>query len=157
MLTLLIVGDGTQRQELTELSRVLGLEDTVKFLGTRHDAVEIVGSSDVFVHPTQLEGLGMAIMEAMSLGVPPVASRVPAIAELIEDGSSGVLVAPGDVAAWEEALLRLLRSPALRQEIGQAARGRAVSEFDPELWMDRTEAVYRSAQEARRLGRVLAR
>jgi glycosyltransferase involved in cell wall biosynthesis len=142
-LTVLLVGDGPEREALGRLARELELEGTVRFLGTRHDAREILACSDVFLHPTQLEGLGMAVLEAMSLGVVPVAGRVPAIEEIVEDGRSGLLVAPGDVAGWERALRSLLGSPDLRRRMADAARARAGSQLDPHTWVERTEAVYR--------------
>jgi glycosyltransferase involved in cell wall biosynthesis len=144
-LRVLVVGDGPERGNLERLAGELGLDGTVSFLGTRHDALEILACSDLFLHPTQLEGLGMAVLEAMSLGVAPVGSRVPAIEELIEDGRSGILVAPLDVAGWERALLQLVGSPELRSTMGEAARLQAERHLDPGAWVARTEALYRAA------------
>ena len=71
-LRVVLVGDGPERAGLERLAAELRLDGRVSFLGTRHDAHEILACSDLFLHPTQLEGLGMAVLEAMSLGVAPV-------------------------------------------------------------------------------------
>jgi glycosyltransferase involved in cell wall biosynthesis len=141
-LTVLIVGDGPERERLERLADDLGLGETVRFLGTRHDAREILACADVFLHPTQLEGLGMAVLEAMSVGVVPIASRVPAIEELVEDGRSGLTVAPLDVRGWERALIELGGSPELRRTMGEAALERAGSRLDGAAWIAGIEAVY---------------
>ena len=118
-LVVLVVGDGPLRDDLAQLSRALSLDDTVRFLGTRYDAIEIMAASDVFLQPTLLEGLPMGVLEAMTVGVPVAASRVPGLEELIDHDLSGLLVAPRDVAGWERTLLRLLGSSALRLEMGE--------------------------------------
>ena len=141
-LTVLIVGDGPVAPELARLSRELGLQRAVRFLGTRHDALQIMAASDVFLHPTLLEGLGMAVLEAMSLGVPVAASRVPSIEELIRDNVSGLLVGPRDVAGWQAALLRLLSSVDLRRTLGQEGRRIVASRSDPDAWWRAIESIY---------------
>jgi glycosyltransferase involved in cell wall biosynthesis len=142
-LRVLILSDGPRAEPLRALTRELGLEGPVRLLGFREDAFEIVASCDVFVHPTFVEGLPTALLEAMGLGVPVVASRVAGTEEVLEDEVSGVLVDPGDVAGWEGALTGLLGSPDRRRRIAEEGRRRAAADFDSERWIRQIEAIYR--------------
>jgi glycosyltransferase involved in cell wall biosynthesis len=139
-----IAGDGPQRPRLEALARGLGLQEVVRFLGDRPDAVEVMAASDVACQLTfQLEGLPIAVLDAMSLGLPIVATGVSGVLEVLEDERSGILVAPGDVEGVSRALLRLLQSPEERVRIGAAARRDVLADFDPKTWIGRIEAIYR--------------
>ena len=115
-----------------------GLTDRVEFLGrrTRAEIASLIGSSDVLVAasvPTRSgkrEGIPVVLMEAMSAGLPVVASALSGIPELVIDGSSGLTVPPGDSPAIAAALRRLHDDPELRTRLGVAARERVVAEFD---------------------------
>jgi L-malate glycosyltransferase len=80
---------------------------------------------DMLWHPATAEGLGTAVIDAMALGVPPVAFRVGGLPELIVDGASGLLVSPGDLPAFAQAAARLIKEPGLRRQLGQAGPARA--------------------------------
>jgi glycosyltransferase involved in cell wall biosynthesis len=96
---------------------------------------------DILLHPSSAEGLGTAVIDAMSLGVPPIAFRVGGLPELIEDQRSGVLVPAGDVAAFAAATERLARDTAFRRSLALAGPGRA-AEFSVERMIRGTQAVY---------------
>jgi glycosyltransferase involved in cell wall biosynthesis len=98
---------------------------------------------DVLWHPSSAEGLGTAVIDAMALGVPPIAFAVGGLPELIEDGVNGLLVPPGDAAAFAAAADRLVTDERLRLELGSAGRERA-REFDVQRMVDGTDRVYRS-------------
>jgi glycosyltransferase involved in cell wall biosynthesis len=98
---------------------------------------------DVLLHPSSAEGLGTAVIDAMSLGVPPVAFRVGGLPELIEDGRCGLLVPPGDIAAFAGATDSLIRDPALRATLAAAGPGRA-AEFSVDRMVRGTRNVYAS-------------
>jgi glycosyltransferase involved in cell wall biosynthesis len=117
--------DGLHRR-----ARALGLADRVAFLGARTDVPEILAALDVLVHcPTAPEPLGRVLAEAMVVGRPIVAARCGGIPEVVEDGVTGLLVEPGDVAGFASAVIRLLEDPALRERLGKAGQRHAEGRF----------------------------
>jgi glycosyltransferase involved in cell wall biosynthesis len=106
---------------------------------------------DVLWHPSSAEGLGTAVIDAMALGVPPVAFAVGGLPELIEDGRCGLLAPPGDAAAFASAAARLLCDDALRLRLAGAGRERARA-FDDAQMVDGTLAVYGDVLRAARHG-----
>jgi glycosyltransferase involved in cell wall biosynthesis len=102
----------------------------VAFLGARTDVPEILAALDVLVHcPTAPEPLGRVLAEAMVVGRPIVAARCGGIPEVVEDGVTGLLVEPGDVAGFASAVIRLLEDPALRERLGKAGQRHAEGRF----------------------------
>jgi glycosyltransferase involved in cell wall biosynthesis len=141
----LIVGDGPDRAAIDhEVSR-LGLRDTVELLGERADVAELLAGSDVFVLPSRSEGMPMSVLEAMAAGLPVVASAVGGVPELVRDGETGTLVAPGDPGALAGALGALVADPAQRTRLGAAARTRAEAEFGIEACRQAHVDLYRAA------------
>lgn len=125
-----VVGDGPEQANLKSLSEHLGITDRVEFLGLRNDVPELLRETDVFVHPaTWAEAFGNTVAEAMASGCAVVASNVGAIPELIEDGTSGLLVPAGDHDAIQRALQRLADRPELRTHLGGEARRRVEERF----------------------------
>jgi glycosyltransferase involved in cell wall biosynthesis len=132
------VGEGQDRAVLERQVADAGLTDRVEFLGrrTRAEIASLIGTSDVLVAPSvptksgKREGIPVVLMEAMSAGLPVVASALSGIPELVIDGSSGLTVPPGDAPAIAAALRRLHEDPELRARLGVAARERVVAEFD---------------------------
>ncbi len=123
---LLVVGDGPSRADSERLAAELGIAAAVRFTGHRGDVPELLAAMDVMSAPaTAAEGLGYAVLEAMSAGVPVVASRCGGPAECLVHGESGLLVPMGDVAALAEALACVLRDARLRERLGTAARARS--------------------------------
>jgi len=98
---------------------------------------------DILLHPSSAEGLGTAVIDAMSLGVPPIAFRVGGLPELIEDQRSGMLVPAGDVAAFAAATERLVQDAAFRRQLASGGPARA-SEFSVDRMIRGTQAVYDS-------------
>ena len=120
-----------------------GLAGRVTFSG-RVDAVEDwLRASDIFAFPSMFEALGIALVEAAACGLPAVASRTGGIVDVVEDGRSGVLVPPGDVAALSAALHRLVKDPDLGRGLGEAARDVARARFDARDAVDRYRALFR--------------
>ena len=99
-------------------------------------------AADVFVHPSRLEGLPLAILEAMAAGLPVVASSVGGIPEAVVDGETGVLVPPGDPSALAAALLRVLESPDKGAALGARGHARARAEFSLERMTERYRDLY---------------
>ena len=137
----LICGRGEEQPRLEALSRKLGIFDHVEFLGYRSDADDLYRAADLFAFMSHREGLSLALMEAMSSGLPVVCTRIRGNTDLVENNVSGVFSANSpDVLAG--AILRLCWDPALRQHIGAAAREKT-ADFDSHLVMDRMMALYR--------------
>lgn len=127
-----------------------GLADHVTFAG-RVDAVEDwLRAADIFAFPSLNEGLGIALIEAAACGLPAVASRTGGIPDVVEDGRSGVLAPPGDVAALSAGLHRLVADPALAATMGEAARDTARTRFDEREAFDRYRSLFRELAERRR-------
>ena len=102
---------------------------------------EAVAGLDVLWHPSRSEGLGTSVIDAMAIGVPPIAFAVGGLPEVIEDGKSGILVPPGDLGAFMHAASALITDDALRARLSQGARLRA-REFDAKRMIERTAEVY---------------
>jgi len=100
-------GQGVQEDELRALHAQIGLGDRFAMLGYVPNAARLIAAADLFVLASTHEGMPVAVMEALALGVPVVATAVGGLREAIEDGRNGLLVAPGDAAALAAAVLRL--------------------------------------------------
>jgi N-acetyl-alpha-D-glucosaminyl L-malate synthase BshA len=140
---LLLIGDGQDRPQALHLARCLDVEGDVIFLGKQDDVQSLLAAVDLFLLPSEHEAFGLAALEAMSCGVPVIATRVGGVPEVVEDGTNGFLFPPGDVDAMARAAVALLNDPKRHAEFGEAARRRAVSEFDTGLILPQYEAYYR--------------
>jgi len=141
----LVMGDGPLRRELQAHAELLGVQEHVHFLGFRLDAQALIALSDVLVIPSLTEGTPLVALEAMTAGVPVVASAVGGIPEQIRHRCEGLLVPPGDAQAFAEAILSLLQHPTWAQQLGEAGRQRAISHFNFATIVEETETVYRVA------------
>lgn len=122
---LLLVGTGRERPLLEELARDIGVGEQVRFLGFRTDVAEILSASDVFALISNQEGHPLSLMEAMAAGLPIVATAVGGVPELVENGRTGFLIAPGDQDMLSKTLTQLLTDKSLRERLGTAAREKA--------------------------------
>jgi glycosyltransferase involved in cell wall biosynthesis/GNAT superfamily N-acetyltransferase len=138
---LVAVGQGPQEAEIRKLHDDLGLGERVILTGFRDDAVRVMGACDVFTLASQWEGLPVALMEALALGLPVVATNVGGIAEEMHEGVDAILVPPSDSTALSDALERAGTDPALRQQLGAASFARA-GDFDVRRAVHRIEAAY---------------
>lgn len=145
-LRLVVVGDGTRRAELEGLVADRGIEH-VTFTGLRRDVPRLLAGGDVFALSSVHEGVPISVIEAMTQGLPVVATDVGALRDQVTEGVDGFLVAAGDAASLAERLTRLADDPALRAELGRRARERASAEFTIEntaaAFTDMVEAVAR--------------
>jgi len=148
---LLVVGEGKLERQLRERAASLGLREIALFTGFRSDIPEITALFDIAVLPSLFEGMGRVVLEAMAAGKPVVASRVGGIPDLVQDGVTGLLFPPGDVAALTEQLGRLLNDPDLRRRMGEAGRRQVDERFSAQAMVARIHEVY--AQELGRRGR----
>jgi glycosyltransferase involved in cell wall biosynthesis len=117
------------RAELESLTRSLGVDDNVVFMGEREDVPEILRALDILLMPSWEEPFGRAIIEAMAMGVPVVATSVGGPSEIVEDGKEGILLPPRDPARWASAVCELLADSERSEEMGRRARERAMRDF----------------------------
>jgi len=129
-IVLLVLGQGPSEAYLKSAAEARGIQDKVIFLGHRKDVREIVGCADIFVLPTLSEGFGLALLEAMALKVPCIASRTGGISEIIEDGKDGLLVDPGRSDLLAHAILELAEDPAKRDYLASNGCDEIVNNFD---------------------------
>ena len=141
-LHLVLVGDGEERPVLVDRASASPLDDRVTFLGDREDVPELLRGSDLFVLGSRSEGMPLAILEAMSAGLPCVATDVGGVAETIVDGETGLLAPSGDADRFSSALLAASRDSSLRAGMRAKARARAVSRFSIEAMADRYARLY---------------
>lgn len=129
-----------------DLLKELQLEDVCQLLGTviGADKAQLLGSADLFVLPSYNEGLPMAILEAMAVGLPIVATPVGGIPEVVKDGFNGFLVKPGNVPLLAEVLAQLVCDSELREVMGKRSREIAQQELDVKPYVDRLLSLYQS-------------
>lgn len=119
-----------------------GLARCVEFAGELRSPEEIYRDMDILFLPTRRDSFPRVIMEAMSWGIPAVATRVDGIPEMVEEGATGLLAAPGDTRGFAAALERLLEDAALRGEMGRKARKRAERLFSPKAYRASFKSFY---------------
>jgi L-malate glycosyltransferase len=144
---LLMIGDGPDRATAEWLVRRKGLSRDVHFLGKQSMVHTLLNSGDVLLLPSQLESFGLAALEAMACGVPAVASRVGGLPEVVTNGVEGYLADVGDVKTMAERALAILTSPERREQMGRAARDRALSQFCSTKIIPLYESLYRRVLE----------
>lgn len=140
----LICGRGQQREALEAETERLGVREHVVFLGYRQDVPELCRCSDMFAFMSFREGMPVALMEAMSCGLPAVCSEIRGNTDLIDDGVSG-LFAENTPEGVAEAIRKLCREPALRERLGAAAVEK-VSQFDAKNVHEKVKEIYLSVQ-----------
>lgn len=139
---LLVAGDGPLGAELDARAKALGVASRVHWLGLRADVTTVLGLADVFVMSSATEGAPLAMLEAMALGVPVVTTAVGGVPDLLDHGTCGLLVPPGDAPAMADAVDRMLSDEALRGACVDAARTRVRLLYDQDALAEKVEAVY---------------
>jgi glycosyltransferase involved in cell wall biosynthesis len=143
-LHVLLVGSGPHEPRLREFARITQSTGRVHFLGDRADRDELLGHAEVVWVPSWADRGTTVALEAMAAGRPVVGSRRPALAEVIADGETGVLVAPGDKGALARETRLLLDDADRRRHMGEAGKRRAAEQFGTEAMVRRFEALYAS-------------
>ncbi len=140
-----IVGDGPLRAALQSEAESYGLAHRVHFLGWREDAQAIMTAFDAFIAPSHWEGFGLAVLEAMAVRIPVIATSVSALPEIVVADQTGYLTPPGDIQALMQAMLDVFTYPAQAHELGEAGRRRVETEFSAARMIDQTAALYASS------------
>lgn len=145
----LLLGQGPLHAAIVAESRAAGLHGAlpdggpVHFPGFRDDLPRLLPACDLMVHPAEMEGLGVALLQAAACGLPIVAGRAGGIPEIVVPGETGALIEPGDAATLAAHLDHLLGDPAERARLGTAARARVQANFSLEAMVGGNLAVYR--------------
>jgi glycosyltransferase involved in cell wall biosynthesis len=147
-LRLVLVGDGPDRVKLEEIAKPLG--DHVTFTGylSQTDVAATLQSADICVLPSFAEGVPVVLMEALASRIPAIATRVAGVSELVEDGQSGLLVAPGDVESLKAAIKTLAHDPELRARMGEIGRAKVIDNFDIQVEAARLATLFLSGPSA---------
>jgi glycosyltransferase involved in cell wall biosynthesis len=135
-------GDAGYERNLRSLVGTLGVERAVHFVGFQEEVYSCLAAIDVYVHPAIMEGFGIALLEAMAMEKPVVASRVGGVPEVVEEEVTGLLVPPGDPEALTLALVRLLKEPYTCQRMGRAGKQRVEARFSLEQTMGNLQSMY---------------
>ncbi|MFT3843080.1 MAG: N-acetyl-alpha-D-glucosaminyl L-malate synthase BshA [Myxococcaceae bacterium] len=141
--TLALIGHGPETAPVEKLIAELGLTPHVKMLGDVADVVPVLQQSAVFMLPSQTESFGLAALEALSCGVPVVASRAGGLPEVIADGETGLLYPPGDIAGMAAGVTRLLTDSPFHSQLSTEARRQAEARFRRDPLVDHYESIYR--------------
>lgn len=153
---LLLAGDGPLRGEIQSLAEQCGVSGRVRFLGWIEDLPALYATLDICALSSLNEGTPVAIIEAMAASRAVVSTAIGGVADVIDDGRTGILVKSGDVDALAAALRRLAANPAERATLGAAARVDAARRFSSERLVDDVDHLYRSALNDKRRARQSA-
>lgn len=140
---LIIVGDGPEKEKLLEYRDKAGAQDAVRFVGHREDAAELMSAFDVLWNGSLYEGQSNTILEAMSLGIPTVASDIPGNRDLVVHGETGYLFGLGDMGALTQSTNALLLDDSRRKLLGEQSRRRAETHFSLAAMIQAHAALYR--------------
>jgi glycosyltransferase involved in cell wall biosynthesis len=146
---LIIVGGGSLQSQLEHMAHALNITDSVEFTGQQSDIPAQLHRGNLAVLPSRWEGMPNALLEAMACGLACVATRVSGSEDIIQQGVNGLLVEPEDYQGMAEAILTLLRNPALVQEYGRAARQTIEQHYSFEQVMGRYIELYQRIAERR--------
>ena len=139
-----IIGEGEKRRELKDFIFKNKLKEKVKLLGEleREEVFEVLRNSDIFVLPSNWEGFPYTILEAMSCGLPVIASDVGGVSEIVDE-NCGILIERGDKEGLKKALEKLIENSSLLLKLGENAKKRVKEEFSLEKMLKETEELYK--------------
>ncbi len=144
---LILMGDGPEREPSERRAAELGIERDVVFMGDQEFIADILPVGDVFLLPSEHESFGLAALEAMSCGLPVVASSIGGLDEVIDDGESGFLLDPRDSDGMSRIILDLLGDEERRRSIGMKARERAKRDFAKDKIINEYIQLYKAVLE----------
>jgi L-malate glycosyltransferase len=139
---LVMAGDGPERGPAEALARELGIEAYIRFLGKQDHMERLIPRMHALHLPSEMEAFGLAALEAMACGVPPVATRTGGVPDLITHGVDGFMEPVGDIDSQAERLTELLTDPRLHSQISAAARKTAETRFCTDLIIPQYEKYY---------------
>lgn len=152
-----LVGSGDLKkkkytEKIQETIKQLGMEQSVKLLGTRRDVPELMAQADLLVVSTLVpEAFGRVVIEAGAVGTPVVATKAGGILDIIDDGENGILVAPGDIQAMADGMREILCDETKSEKFIQGLRKKVENCFSLDLMTDKTVQVYRELQQKKKI------
>jgi glycosyltransferase involved in cell wall biosynthesis len=141
---LFVAGDGEMLPSLRDLSKQLGVEDCIHWLGNVPDPKGLLQASDIFVLASVGEAFGLVLAEAMACGVPIVGSRNGSLLEVVDEGKTGLLATPLDAKSFADAIEMLARDVELREKMGRQAVEHVHAKFTVEKAVEETIRIYES-------------
>lgn len=140
--TAVVVGDGPLKYEISTL--IKSLNAPVVLAGFQHDVTPFLRAADIFVLPSLWEGFGLVLIEAMSFSKPVVATNVGGIPEIVSDGLVGFICNPNDPESLADAIIKLIKNPSLRDEMGKEGKKRVETFFTAKIMSKRYQEIYRN-------------
>ena len=140
----MIVGKGWLRPKLEALAANLGISRAVIWTGFRQDIPRLLAAMDIYVQPSANEGLSRSMLEAMSSGKPVIVTDVGGAKEVVSNGRTGILIAPGSASAIATAIVGLLDHPDKRSAFAQAGQSRVFEEFGVQRMVDAYQDLYKA-------------
>lgn len=138
----LIIGEGEERKNLEKTIKQQGLAETIFLLGFIPDAAHYMKGFDMFLFSSVKEGLPYVLLETMSAGVPPIATSVGGIPDIIDNGVNGFLVPPRNAEALARAMFRVIENPTERNQMGVRAQEKVQKEFSKKEMIEKTLKIY---------------
>jgi N-acetyl-alpha-D-glucosaminyl L-malate synthase BshA len=142
---LVMIGDGPDRPAAEEEARLLGVEESVSFLGKLDQIAPLLAAADLFLLPSQNESFGLSALEALASGVPVVGSDAGGLPEVVRDGDTGILCEVGDIPGMAAASLSILTDRKKWTEMSRRAAADARERFSRDAIVEKYESLYRQS------------
>lgn len=136
------IGAGPLKEYLTSVARKLGIQEQVVFAGRVEDVYKEISQFTIGVFPSLMEGMGLAVIETMAMGIPIIASRVGGIEEVVAHEKTGILVKRKNPSALADSIIELLKNEIYRRQLGQEGRKQVLLRFNLNHMLERTEWLY---------------
>jgi L-malate glycosyltransferase len=146
---LVMIGDGPDRPAAEEEARILGVADSVSFLGKLDQIAPLLAAADLFLLPSQSESFGLSALEALASGVPVIGTNAGGLPEVIRDGETGVLCGVGDVPGMAAAALEILQNPGRWSDMSRLAAADSRERFSRDAIVTKYETLYRTSLPAK--------
>ena len=137
-------GEGPLRDETEGMAKELDIHGSFRFLGFRENVIEIINAFDIFMLSSTFEGLPYALLEAMAMKLPVIATNVVGTRDVVVHEETGFLVPPGDPEALAQATIALIKEPTSRLKMGRNARQLVCDHFDVKKMVTDTQNVYKT-------------
>jgi N-acetyl-alpha-D-glucosaminyl L-malate synthase BshA len=147
---LVMIGDGPDRPAAEEEARMLGVENSVSFLGKLDQIAPLLAAADLFLLPSQSESFGLSALEALASGVPVIGTNAGGLPEVIRDGETGVLCAVGDIPGMAAAALEILQDRKRWSEMSKLGAADARERFSRDAIVSKYESLYRQSLPSRK-------